>query len=111
MLLAGMMGVSQALIFPSVLALLASQIPGAYLGSGLGIVGTLNNAGKVLGPLCGGLLIQVWGFSQALQFLGLLTGVGAIIIWSFKKPNSDLNLSSIPQPESEQPIPKMREIL
>ena len=108
LVLAGGMGVAQAMVFPSTVALVATQIPPQHLGAGMGLVGTLNNAGKVLGPLFGGLLIQIFDFSKALQLLGLMTGIGAIIIWNFKEQGYGLNLSAVPQANAEQSTSRLR---
>jgi len=67
-----LLGLSQALIFPSTIALAASQIEGEHLGAGMGIVGSLKNAGKIAGPILGGLLIGWLSYPTMLLLLGLL---------------------------------------
>ena len=65
-------GLAQAAIFPATLALISGRLPPAQLGTGMGILGALRNAGKVAGPLLAGALIQTIGFKPSLQFLALL---------------------------------------
>jgi MFS family permease len=79
--LAGVMGMAQAMVFPSTVALVATQIPPQHLGAGMGLVGTLNNAGKVIGPLLGGLLIEQFGFAASIQLIGGLVGLGVTLVW------------------------------
>ena len=79
---ASLMGLAQALVFPSTIALIASQINSQNLGAGIGLVGTLNNTGKLVGPILGGLSIQIVGFTRAIQILGSLIIFSFILIWS-----------------------------
>lgn len=78
--LAVLFGGLQALIFPATVALVADQIEPENLGAGLGIVGTLDNAGKVAGPVLGGLLIAGLGYAGMLWLLAGLLGVGALVV-------------------------------
>ncbi len=71
LLVAALSGVAQALIFPSSLALVAHRVDGASLGVSMGMVGSMRNAGKVLGPVLGGLLIQAFEFRASFQLLGV----------------------------------------
>jgi hypothetical protein len=50
-------------------------------GAGMGLVGTLNKAGKVVGPLLGGLLIEQFGFAVSIQLIGVLVLLGATLVW------------------------------
>ena len=52
--IAAAMGAAQALIFPATVALIAEQAPPGKVGAGMGLAGSLKNAGKVAGPLLGG---------------------------------------------------------
>ena len=68
-------GLTQALIFPTTLALVSKQISGKQLGISLGLVGALKNAGKVIGPLLGGILFNILDYSsgfQTISFTSLL---------------------------------------
>ncbi|MGK7926413.1 MAG: MFS transporter [Spirulina sp.] len=80
LLVSGLMGMAQALVFPSTIALVATQIPPHCLGAGIGLVGTLNNAGKIIGPILGGLLIQRLDFDLTIQWLGIIVLFGAGIV-------------------------------
>ncbi len=78
--LAALFGGCQALIFPATVALVADQIEPEHLGAGLGFVGTLDNAGKVAGPVLGGLLIAGLGYVGMLWLLGALLLAGALVV-------------------------------
>ncbi len=56
--LAIVIGAAQAMIFPCTIALVSTQIDEQHLGAGLGLLGTLKNTGKIIGPVLGGLLSQ-----------------------------------------------------
>ncbi|MCP4600678.1 MAG: MFS transporter [Proteobacteria bacterium] len=71
------MGLGQALLLPSIQALIAEQIPPTHLGAAVGMAGSLKNAGKVLGPIVGGVLTAQYGLSFALVILG-----GLLVVWS-----------------------------
>lgn len=78
--LAALMGCGLALVFPAATALISDQIDERYLGAGLGLAGTLNNLGKVVGPILGGVLVGA--LSYALMFRGMgimLIGSGAVV--------------------------------
>ncbi|UCG22624.1 MAG: MFS transporter [Chloroflexota bacterium] len=78
--LAGCMGLSQAVIFPSTTALVSAQIDGRNLGAGMGMIGALRNAGKVLGPLLAGLLIRQLDFGTTFNVLGIILLLGAMFV-------------------------------
>ena len=75
-------GAAQALIFPATVALIAEQVPSGKVGAGMGLAGSLKNAGKVAGPLLGGLLIAALGYGGMIWLLAaaLLTGALALFI-------------------------------
>ena len=79
---AAAMGAAQALIFPATVALIAEQAPPGKVGAGMGLAGSLKNAGKVAGPLLGGLLIAALGYGGMFWLLAgaLLTGALALFI-------------------------------
>jgi MFS family permease len=79
--LAILMGAAQATIFPSTTALVARQILGMDLGAAMGIVGTLGNAGKVIGPIMGGVFIRWLDYSTTFLLLGAMLLAGAAFIW------------------------------
>ena len=75
-----LIGISQALIFPATTALVAEQIHGNNLGAGMGLLGTLGNVGKVVGPVMGGLLIGFFDFKWTFFILAGLLVIGAAAI-------------------------------
>ena len=77
---AAMMGLGQALVFPSALALVSGSISDAQLGAGMGLVGSLRNTGKVIGPIVAGVLIGWLDFAYTFCLLGggLLMAAGAV---------------------------------
>ncbi len=81
--LAALMGCGLALVFPAATALISDQIDERYLGAGLGLAGTLNNLGKVIGPILGGLLVGGLGYVLMFRGMGImLIGAGAVV-WLF----------------------------
>ncbi len=80
MVLALFLGLGQALIFPSTTALVSVQIGGPYTGAGMGLLGTLQNGGKVVGPLLGGLLVAELGYGAMFALLGACLLFGAFVV-------------------------------
>lgn len=91
-----LLGAAQAIIFPATVALVSAQIDAENLGAGMGIIGTMRNAGKVAGPILGGFLIAQFDFQMTFQLLGSLLLIGAFIIWLVRKRP----LSSLPSFQS-----------
>ena len=79
--LAVVIGAGQAFVFPSTIALVSTQISSAYTGAGMGLIGMLKNAGKIAGPILGGILIDQFDFNQMFQLMGVLLLLGAGLIW------------------------------
>jgi len=78
LLLAMGIGLSQALIFPSILALYAQKIDSHHTGAGVGIIGSFKNAGKIAGPIIGGLIIHWHDFSWMLWIMAALLAVWSL---------------------------------
>ena len=78
--LAGLLGVGQALVFPSTIALIAVQVDPHHLGAGMGLLGTMQNAGKVVGPVLAGLLLTHMSYGGMFQFMGGLLLAGALVV-------------------------------
>ena len=72
-------GCAQALIFPATLGLVSRQIRAGNLGAAMGFVGMMQNLGKVLGPVAGGLLIGLAGFEALLWLLAALLTAGVVL--------------------------------
>jgi MFS family permease len=75
-----LLGLAQAFIFPSTTALVSARIDGRNLGAAMGIIGTLDNAGKVIGPVLGGLLIARFDYAVTFDLLGGLLLLGAVLV-------------------------------
>ncbi|MEZ4715920.1 MAG: MFS transporter [Caldilineaceae bacterium] len=58
---------------PSATALVAVQIDRHHIAAGMGFLGTLQNSGKVIGPLVGGALVAVAGYEAMFRAMGLFT--------------------------------------
>ena len=74
------MGCSQFLITPSAIALVSHQVSrkGIGMGVGMGLIGMLKNAGKVLGPVLIGVMIHQMDFIRTFY----LTSVTLLLISS-----------------------------
>ena len=82
MLPAIIVGVAQALVLPSTVALVSEQMDEGNLGLGMGLVGTLKNAGKVAGPVLAGVLIYWLDFAYTFRLMAVLLVVGAAAIFA-----------------------------
>lgn len=89
-----MMGFAQALIFPSAIALVSNLIDAENLGTGMGLIGMMQNFGKVVGPILGGFAIQNLGYQATLYLLTVLLIVGIVIIWQIFLPRPSLMIQS-----------------
>ena len=90
MVLAALIGAAQALVFPATVALVSTQISALHIGAGMGIIGTLKNSGKVVGPILGGFLIHWLDFSPMLWSMGLLLLLGAGIVGCWGKADRQI---------------------
>ena len=90
MVLAVLIGAAQALVFPATVALVSTQISALHIGAGMGIIGTLKNAGKVVGPILGGFLIHWLDFSPMFWSMGLLLLLGAGIMGCWGKADRQI---------------------
>jgi len=78
--LAILLGAGQALVFPSTTALVAVQIDTGHIGAGMGLLGALQNGGKVLGPVLGGLLVATLGYVPMFVLMGLALITASIVL-------------------------------
>ena len=83
---AALMGLAQALIFPAAIALVSDRISPEHLGAGMGLIGMMQNFGKVAGPVLGGLAITALGYESTLVGLSLMLFLGTLTIWGFFTP-------------------------
>ena len=79
---AAMMGASQALVFPSLLALASTQVAKDSIATGMGLVGALRNAGKVAGPVGAGALIAWFDFETSFRMISAVLGGGLAVGWA-----------------------------
>ena len=80
LLLAVGFGLAQALIFPSIIALYAQKIDPRHTGAGAGIIGSFKNAGKIAGPIIGGLIIDWHDLSWMLWIMAALLAVWSLCL-------------------------------
>ena len=73
-------GLAQALIFPSIIALYAQKIDSRHTGAGAGIIGSFKNAGKIAGQIIGGLIIHWHDFSWMLWSMASLLAVWSLVL-------------------------------
>ena len=76
-----MMGLAQALIFPAAKALVSHRISPEHLGAGMGLIGMMQNFGKVAGPVLGGLAIMTLGYESTLLALSAMLVAGMVVVW------------------------------
>ena len=76
-----LMGVAQALAFPSTVALVSARVPEGNVGAGMGLIGTMKNAGKVAGPVIGGFLIAWLDFDATFRVFGVVLLLSATGLW------------------------------
>ena len=81
MLPAVLMGVAQALVIPSTIALVSRRVDRDSIATGMGLVGMLRNAGKVTGPTLAGVLTLWLDFAMTFQLIGAMLILGAAAIW------------------------------
>lgn len=87
-----MMGFAQALIFPSAIALVSNHIDENHLGTGMGLIGMMQNFGKVAGPIVGGFAVQTVGYQPTLYLLTIMLITGMVIIWQIFTPQPSFGL-------------------
>lgn len=75
-----LLGAGQALVFPSTAALVTNQIAPENLGAGMGLVGMMENLGKVAGPVLCGVLIGAFGFQPVLYALAVAVLAPIIVL-------------------------------
>lgn len=96
LVLASAIGIGQSLIFPSTVALVASRIDPAHTGASMGLIGTLKNAGKVTGPLLGGLLIHWLDYTWMFWCMTILLILGSSLVWHRLPQQQTLVTSAAP---------------
>ncbi len=79
---AALAGISQALIFSNNIALVAQRVSKAHLGFGLGLEGSLANAGKVIGPVLAGVMIEALDYAATFRWLSIGLIIFAVLLFT-----------------------------
>jgi len=79
-----LIGVAQALVSLAAVAYVGQQVEGQYLGASLGVIGSMDNAGKVAGPLLAGVLLTQLDFPTTVVLIGLVL-LGAVLLVAMLK--------------------------
>ena len=77
-----LIGVAQAIVFPSTVALVSTRVDAEHLATGMGLVGSMKNAGKVAGPIIAGVLIYWLDYTYTFAVMGSAVLVAAFIVWA-----------------------------
>lgn len=79
-----LIGTAQALVFPSAVASVLTDVSEGDLGACMGLVGTMKNSAKVAGPVLAGALILRFGLEITLALMGVVLFTAALavcLIW------------------------------
>ena len=77
-----LIGVAQAIVFPSTVALVSARVDARHLATGMGLVGSMKNAGKVAGPIIAGVLIHWLDYTYTFAVMGSAMLAAAAIVWA-----------------------------
>lgn len=75
-----MIGLAEALLSPSTIAMVAVEPNPDHVGVSMGVVGTLRNLGKVIGPILAGARIRWFDYSGAFHLIGSFVLISAITL-------------------------------
>lgn len=76
-----MAGIANAPTLPAIMAIIAEVFPKEQRGSALGFWALANGSGHSLGPVISGFLVQYQGWPSIFWFNGVLTAMGAVMIF------------------------------
>ena len=76
------LGAGEGLVTPAINAALTEPVEGRRCGSLLGMLDSMDNVGKALGPIVAGLLISVLGFVGAFSAIAALVAASAALLWT-----------------------------
>ena len=85
LVVAGILGCGQGLILPSTVAFVADRVNASHLGAGMGLLGAIRNAGKVIGPLTAGALLTTMNYSQVFRLGAAIVLIAVWRCFCFKK--------------------------
>ena len=77
-----LIGVAQAIVFPSTVALVSARVDAEHLATGMGLVGSMKNAGKVAGPIIAGFMIHWLDYTYTFAVMGSAVLAAAVIVWA-----------------------------
>ena len=77
-----LIGVSQAIVFPSTVALVSARVDAGHLATGMGLVGSMKNAGKVAGPIIAGAMIHWLDYTYTFAVMGSAMLAAAVVVWA-----------------------------
>ena len=77
-----LIGVAQAMVFPSTFALVSARVDAGHLATGMGLVGSMKNAGKVAGPIIAGVMIHWLDYTYTFAVMGSAMLAAAVIVWA-----------------------------
>jgi len=86
-----LIGISQALVLPSSMALAANTVNKNKISTTMGLIGSFRNGGKIFGPILIGYLINIYNYKFTFTIIGLLTVLIMIFIaiyYSFIRLNN-----------------------
>ncbi len=66
-----LIGVAEASVLPSALALVSEYSKNDNIGTVMGIVGSIRNFGKVAGPILMGILLESFSYQSVFQIIGI----------------------------------------
>lgn len=91
--IAVLMGAAQSLVFPSTIALVSARVDERSIATGMGLVGTMKNAGKVAGPVIAGGLIHWLDYTMTFRLMGVAMLIGAVVVWRWAKQQRTADVS------------------
>jgi len=68
-----LIGISQALVLPSSMALAANTVNKYRISTTMGLIGSFRNGGKIFGPILIGYLINIYNYKSTFTIIGLVT--------------------------------------
>ncbi len=77
--LRGSTAIFKGAVVPTLFALVSDISPPEYIGTNIGILGSIEMAGWAIGPVVGGILADSYGFPLLWVFVGITCFAGALI--------------------------------
>ena len=83
-----LIGISQALVLPSSMALAANTVHKDKISTTMGLIGSFRNGGKIFGPIVIGYLINIYNYKFTFTIIGLSTVLIMIVISVYSSFNN-----------------------